>query len=108
MKVTRVSQLTGIEHSLDLPVTEQQLQLWELGELIQDVMPNLTPAQREFLMTGIIEEEWDHVFLDNDEEDEADHYDYTNSKYNTYDDGDEDSSSNTNDTYLDTYDDSDD
>jgi len=26
--------------------------------LVQDAFPNITPAEREFLMTGITEEEW--------------------------------------------------
>jgi hypothetical protein len=66
-KITRKSIFTGIERTFDLPITEQQLREWESGKgLIQLIMPELTPAQREFIMTGATEEEWDTNF--NDEE----------------------------------------
>ena len=59
MEITRTSILTGIERTQDIPVTQEQLNEWEGGTLIQKVMPELTPSQREFLMTGIIDSEWD-------------------------------------------------
>jgi hypothetical protein len=31
-------------------------------ELIQNIVPNLTMGEREFLMTGITEEEWNKTF----------------------------------------------
>ena len=58
MEITRTSILTGIERTQDVPVTQEQLNEWEGGTLIQKVMPELTPSQREFIMTGIIDEEW--------------------------------------------------
>ena len=61
MKITRTSIITGIERTEDIPVTQEQLTEWEGGKLIQDVMPELTPSQREFLMTGITDGEWDNV-----------------------------------------------
>jgi len=30
--------------------------------LVQDAFPSLTPVQREFIMTGTTEEEWDEMF----------------------------------------------
>ena len=62
MKITRTSMFTGIERTLDLPITESQLDEWQEGGLIQEVMPNLTKSQREFVMTGITDEEWDNEF----------------------------------------------
>jgi hypothetical protein len=59
MEITRTSILTGIERTQDIPVTQEQLNEWEGGTLIQKVMPELTPSQREFIMTGIIDSEWD-------------------------------------------------
>ena len=59
MEITRTSILTGIERTQDIPVTQEQLNEWEGGTLIQKVMPELTPSQREFLMTGIVDSEWD-------------------------------------------------
>tara|TARA_B100000029_G_scaffold473283_1_gene514526 strand:+ start:1311 stop:1484 length:174 start_codon:yes stop_codon:yes gene_type:complete len=55
---------TGKEHTLEIPVTEDQLNAWKNGKLIQDAMPNLTPDQREFLMTGSTPQEWDSIFKD--------------------------------------------
>jgi len=43
---------------MELPITNEQLNRWEQGELIQNVFPDLTPDQREFIMTGITGEEW--------------------------------------------------
>lgn len=71
MKITRRSPLTGIETTLDLPVTQEQLDLWEGSKvLIQDAMPHLSNPQREFLMTGFTEEDWAKIFPPEEEEDD--------------------------------------
>ena len=62
MKITRRSMSTGIVRTLDLPVTQEQLDLWESGLVIQRAMPNLTADEREFIMTGITAEEWAKLF----------------------------------------------
>ncbi len=62
MLVTKRSKFSGIEHTVDLPVTEEQIAAWENGTLIQLAMPNLSPDQREFMITGITPEEWDAQF----------------------------------------------
>lgn len=65
MLVTRRSIKSGIERTLDLPITEEQMQEWQLGKkLIQEAFPNLTADQREFLRTGMTAEEWDDTFSD--------------------------------------------
>jgi hypothetical protein len=46
----------------DIPVTQEQLDAWARGMLIQQAMPDLTPDQREFIMTGITPAEWDETF----------------------------------------------
>ena len=61
MEITRTSILTGIERTKEIPVTQEQLTEWKEGTLIQKVMPELTPSQREFIMTGIIDSEWDTI-----------------------------------------------
>tara|TARA_Y100000296_G_C5069800_1_gene204279 strand:- start:387 stop:548 length:162 start_codon:yes stop_codon:yes gene_type:complete len=43
---------------MDLPITEAQLQAWRSGTVIQKAMPQLTPEQREFLITGTTTDEW--------------------------------------------------
>tara|TARA_Y100000296_G_C5054574_1_gene196606 strand:+ start:266 stop:463 length:198 start_codon:yes stop_codon:yes gene_type:complete len=62
MLLKRQSILTGQAHSMELPITIAQLNKWEGGGLIQEVFPDLTPAQREFIMTGVTEHEWDDAF----------------------------------------------
>lgn len=64
MIITRKSMLTGIERSFDLDVTEEQLNAYYNGVLLQNAFPNLTPSEREFIKTGIVDEEWNNVFLD--------------------------------------------
>lgn len=64
MKITKVSPFSGIEHTLDLPnLSEIQLSDYEAsGQPIQIVLAQLTPDEREFIMTGITAEEWDDAF----------------------------------------------
>ena len=62
MNITRVSTLTGEEHTLRLPVSQVQMERWEMGELVQDVFPHLSYSQREFIISGLTEEEWDYAF----------------------------------------------
>jgi len=59
MRITRRSPFSGDLNSRLIPVTQEQLDKWHKGELIQDAMPNLTASEREFIMTGITDEEWD-------------------------------------------------
>lgn len=61
MIVTKKNIFTGVERSLDLDVTQDQLNRWNSGELIQKVFPHLSIDEREFLMTGIIGEEWNEL-----------------------------------------------
>ena len=61
MIVTRKNIFTGQSRSLDLNVTQEQLNRWKGGELIQKVFPHLSVDEREFLMTGIIGEEWNEL-----------------------------------------------
>lgn len=62
MKLTRRSILTNAVNTLDINVTQEQLDRWMRGELIQNVMGNLTAEEREFIKTGITSAEWDHYF----------------------------------------------
>jgi len=51
---------------MELPLTEEQylvgMRLRESGELIQNVFPDLSPVQREFLITGMSEAEQAEFF----------------------------------------------
>jgi hypothetical protein len=62
MLVGRKSQLSGKTHEMEIAVSEKQITLWLEGALIQEVMPNLNPEEREFLMTGITPAEWTEAF----------------------------------------------
>jgi len=62
MKVYRRSMITGKAHTMDLPITEKQLEAYENGYgLIQDVFPNLTPDEREFIKSGITPDEFENL-----------------------------------------------
>lgn len=60
----RKSMLSGIIRSKDIPVTQEQLNNWNNGMLIQEAMPNISSEDREFIMTGVTSEEWDTEFKD--------------------------------------------
>jgi len=66
MYITKISQLTGVEHTMDINITESELiriqNRRESGELIQNIVPNLSMTDREFLMTGVSNEEWVRMF----------------------------------------------
>ena len=66
MKITRTSQLSGIERTLDLDVTEEQMLRFEnrkiSGEYIQNIFSNLKASDREFILTGITDDEWNDHF----------------------------------------------
>jgi hypothetical protein len=67
MKVERKSPLTGNVSTMDLPITQEQLDRWKSGELIQNVFPRLTADEREFLLTGYTAEDWATLFNGDDE-----------------------------------------
>ena len=70
MKITRRSKLTGTVRELEIPCTPEQLADWESGTLIQNAMPDLLPHQREFVLTGITEDEWNSLMGNEKEPDE--------------------------------------
>ena len=62
MLITRTSPFTGTTITINIDVTQAQLDAWQAGTLIQDAMPNLSPDEREFIKTGITPEEWEELF----------------------------------------------
>ena len=63
MKVTRTSKMTGVTHTLELDVTQEQLDRHANREgLAQDIFPNLLPHEREFIISGTTDEEWKAMF----------------------------------------------
>ena len=59
MKITRRNPFNGKTYTWELPITDAQYEAWQQGVLIQNAMPNLNADQREFIMTGILPDQWD-------------------------------------------------
>jgi hypothetical protein len=57
--------LTLRSNTLDLDITQSQLDRinnsYTTGECIQNIVPHLPASEREFLMTGILEDVWEGV-----------------------------------------------
>jgi hypothetical protein len=62
MKVTRTSPFSKITRTLDLDITEAQVEAYANGALLHNAFPNLNADEREFYKTGITGEEWDQLF----------------------------------------------
>lgn len=70
MKITKRSILSGKVHTMELDVTDEELQRWAAGAHAQDVWPDMKPELREFIISGSTPEEWDHWFPKDCEEDD--------------------------------------
>jgi len=68
MKITRSSSLTGETATKEIDVTAAQIASWEGGELAQNAFPNASPSEREFIMTGYTDFDWDEMFGEIDDE----------------------------------------
>lgn len=62
MLIERICPITNKKKSMAIPVTQDQLDDWKSGTLIQKAMPNLSADEREFIMTGITPDIWDELF----------------------------------------------
>lgn len=66
MNIIKTSQISGKKSNMDIDITKEQLfrvqNRLNRNELIQNIVPNLSMDEREFLMTGITPEEWTNVF----------------------------------------------
>ena len=62
MQITRTNPFNGEVNTLNIDVTDEQVQAYMDGALIQDAFPQLTAGEREFIKTGITEEAWDEMF----------------------------------------------
>ena len=69
IQVTRQSVITKKINTMELPITQEHLDIYEtVGDiLIQDAFPNLDKEQREFILTGITPQEWNDTFGGDDE-----------------------------------------
>jgi hypothetical protein len=64
MEIERRSIISRAVTKMDIPVTQEQITRWQKGENIQNVMPELTVQQREFLISGMTLEEQALFFND--------------------------------------------
>lgn len=63
MNITKTSLISGKVHTMNLDVTQEQLDHWvQSGTVIQDAFPALSPDEREFLLSGCTPDEWDELF----------------------------------------------
>lgn len=71
MIVKMKSMFSHLSHQMDLDITEEQWRIWNGPNPpnVQDLFPNLTDDEREFLMTGSTPEEWEEYVGVYDDED---------------------------------------
>ena len=62
LAVSRTSIISGKTSTRNLPITQEQYDIWKKGALIQDAMPNLSVKDREFLITGMTNDEQEEMF----------------------------------------------
>ena len=62
VEVERVSPLTGKTNKMYLDISAEQIEEWNRfpsqRRYIQDIFPNLTQDEREFIMTGYTVSDW--------------------------------------------------
>ena len=63
MLITRTS-VFGVERTKDLDITQEQYNAWQSGVYAQDAFPNLNAGDREFIISGNTDEDWDKMFAD--------------------------------------------
>jgi len=61
MLISRIHPITGETNTLDLDVSERQLERIKT-ELIQDVLQHLTADEREFILSGLLPGEFDALY----------------------------------------------
>lgn len=58
MQITRVSVLTNQIRTKEIQITEEQFVLWQMGMDIDEVMSNISIADRLFVQHGTTLQEW--------------------------------------------------
>lgn len=63
MEIKRVSAISGVERVKDIPVNPDDYIAWKNGEVsMNEAMPYLNDEDREFILSGIIKDEWNEIF----------------------------------------------
>lgn len=67
-EVQAVSILSGKIHTKTMKMIREDFVDWQQrGVLIQIALPHLTPSEREFLLTGSTDAEWDENFKEEEQ-----------------------------------------
>jgi hypothetical protein len=85
MKITMQSKLSGKTNTMDLDITNEQLVRYNMGiELVQTIFPNMSVDHREFLISGIIPEEWKDVFS-NEQKEQQEYEEFVRKEHHFFD-----------------------
>ena len=68
MKITKIHPFTGQEVTREINIKEEDYNDWKQGEHIQIVAPYLSVSDREFMITGLSDEEFDEIFPEEEED----------------------------------------
>jgi hypothetical protein len=68
MLIVRISPYSGKKNEREIDITMNQYTAWMEGLSIQKAMPELSDEDREFILTGLLEEEWDVIMSEEDDE----------------------------------------
>jgi hypothetical protein len=64
MDITRRSPWSKRTVTMRLDVSDEEFVAWRNGKLIQEAMPRLNSAEREFIKTGLTPGDWLDMFKD--------------------------------------------
>lgn len=67
VKVTRTSVYSGVSRTRELPITQEQMDMYRSGVHAQYAFSDLSPADREFIISGMTQEEWDGAFVEKED-----------------------------------------
>lgn len=71
MSISRRSPLTGQVNVMELNVTQEQLDRFQRRDgLIQNIFPDLSSDEREFILTGYTAEDWAVIFPKGDDDED--------------------------------------
>lgn len=68
MKIRRISAITGVERTKDIPLNPDDWVKYKMGYNLDDALPYLSDADRDFILSGITPEEWKVAFVTQEEE----------------------------------------
>ena len=64
MTISRFSPVSLKINEMSMMIDPNDLARWSRGAMVQESMPYLTPAEREFIISGVLPGEWDALFSD--------------------------------------------